>query len=843
MPANRIAHPRGLSGWITASPLLGGGNGHATPLPPGAGEPAVVAAVEGVPERARGWWALGGLGYRVVLTPFLMAGAVAAWGSAASPYVWALAVLLVVDVALLAGLAAGRLRRLLRSNLFFAADILVAVALNLWMSASVPQGSFAVGGRDTFWWYGIGTVGLWTGLRGARTGLAMVVGAGLLQLVMVRLNGATLGLVGWMQFLWRYLWMWTGLGVAVVVMRLARLGGNQAVRAGLRAGQATQRADMLRELHDTVLQTLEGLALRIGNGSQSPEVRLREARAIAAAQAEELRKVLSEDRAAAPAALELRLQRLAGQLQRDGLRIELVTALGPAPELPGEVLDAMEGAVREALTNVVKHAGVGRVVVQAAAAGDGIEVTVRDQGRGFDPATVTDGYGMVGSIRARMAQVGGTAEVWSAPGKGTRVRLRVAAVPRPAWSWVASRWAGVLTARFARQRAPGWGSSAAADPGALAAQTFGWFALAVLGYRIAVIPLTAVNTLANLPSQIPLGPLAVVLGVLLVANLALLAGGGSDRPGGLLESTALLLVDTVVAVAVSLWVSVAMPDGSFYLMGHDVFMPYVLAVVVLWTTLRGLRTGVVLLAGVAVLELVMGLVNGIPLDAVGWSEFLNRFATACLAVALPLVVMDAARRGGRLQAAEGLHAGRATERARLLRDTHERALHTLETIVARADAVDDSPMVRAREVQALARGQAAELRAILQADRGHALGGLAAGLRALAGQSRRDGLAVELVSSQLSKEPGSAAGAALLAATHEALLWVTAAEARRVVIRASSRPDGVQVTVRGHGDGNRPQGPAKPSDRIGQELRRVGGKVETWSAPGRGARVTLWAPA
>jgi nitrate/nitrite-specific signal transduction histidine kinase len=102
-------------------------------------------------------------------------------------------------------------------------------------------------------------------------------------------------------------------------------------------------------------------------------------------------------------------------------------------------------------------------------------------------------------------------------------------------------------------------------------------------------------------------------------------------------------------------------------------------------------------------------------------------------------------------------------------------------------------------------------------------------------------LAVELVSSQLSAEPGSATGAALLAATHEALRWVAAAKARRVVIRAISRPDGVQVTVRGHGDG--PESNGRPSDHIGQELRRVGGRVETWSAPGRGTRVTLWAPA
>jgi signal transduction histidine kinase len=842
MPANRSAHLSGLSGWITASLLLVGRHGHATTSPPDAGDPAARTAVEGVPERALGWWALGGLGYRVVLTPFLIANVVAVWGSAASRYVWALAVLLAVDVGLLAGLAAGRLRWLLRSNLFLAADVLVAVALNLWMSASVPHGSLDDGGRDTFWWYAIGTVGLWTGLRGARTGVAMVAGAGLLELAMVRANGATLGLEGWMQFLWRYVWMWTALGLALLVMRLARLGAGLAVVAGLRAGRAAQRADMLRQLHDTVLQTLEGLALRTSSGRQPLQERLGEARAIAVAQAQELREVLSEDRAAAGDALEVRLRALAGQFQRHGLRVDLLTAMGSGPDPPGEVLDAVEGAVREALTNVAKHAGVTRAAIHAATTGDGMEVTVRDHGRGFDPATVTGGYGLAGSIRARMAQVGGTAEVWSAPGRGTRARLRVAMGTRPAWSRLATRWAGMLSVRFAGRRAAGWGAPSATNPGALAAQTFGWFALAVLVYRVAVIPITGVNILANLPGEVPLGALAVVLGGLLAANLALLAGAVSGRPSGLLESNALLGTDVVVAVAVSLWVAAAMPHGNFYLMGHDAFMPYLLSVVVLWTTLRGARTGLVLLAGAAVLELAMGLVNGVGLAAVGWPEFANRLATSCLAVALPLVVMTAARRGGRLQAAEGLRAGRETERARLLRDTHERALQSLETIVARADA-SDPPAVRVREVQSLARGQATELRAILQANGEHPHDGLVAGLRALATRSRRDGLAVELVTNQLGKDPGPSASAALLDATREALGCAVSGEARRVVIRAITRPDGVEVTVRGHGDGGHPDGRGTVSDPIGEGVLRAGGRVEIWSAPGRGTRVTLWAPA
>jgi signal transduction histidine kinase len=841
MPVNRSAHLSGLSGWFTARPQLGGRNGHASSLPSAVDDPAVAGA-EDVPERALGWWALGGLGYRVVLTPFLIANTVAVWGSAASRYVWALAVLLAVDVGLLAGLAAGRLRWLLRSNLFLAADVLVAVALNLWMSASVPHGSLNDGGRDIFWWYAVGTVGLWTGLRGARTGVAMVAGAGLLELAMVRANGATLGLEGWMQFLWRYVWMWTALGLALLVMRLARLGAGLAVTAGLWAGRAAQRADMLGQMHDTVLQTLEGLALRTSSDLQPPDERLEEAKAIAVAQAQELREVLSEDRAAAGDALEVRLRALARQFQRHGLRVDLLTTMGSGLDPPEKVLDAVEGAIREALTNVVKHAGVTSAVVQAVTTGDLMEVMVRDHGRGFDPATVTGGYGLAASIRARLAQVGGTAEVLSAPGKGTRVRLRVAVGARPVWSRLATRWAAMLSVRFAGQRVAGWGGSAT-NPGALAAHTFGWFALAVLGYRIAVIPITGVSVLANLPGEVPLdAPLAVVLGGLLAANLVLLAGGVSGRPSGLLESNALLGTDVVVAVAVSLWVSAVMPRGHFYLMGHDAFMPYLLSVVVLWTTLRGARTGLVLLAGVAVLELVMGVVNGVGLAAVAWPEFANRFATSCLAVALPLVVMAAARRGGRLQAAEGLRAGRATERARLLADTFERALHTLDAIAARADA-DDPPAVRVREVQALARGQAAELRAILQADGEHPHDGLVAGLLALASQSRRDGLAVVLVTNQLSKDPGPSASAVLLEATGEALGCAVSREAHRVVIRAVTRPDGVEVTVRGHDDGGHSDGPGMVSDRMGEGVRRAGGRVEVWCAPGRGTRVTLWAPA
>jgi hypothetical protein len=178
-----------------------------------------------------------------VLTPVILTNVVAAQGRGAAPYVWALGAVWAADLLLLGGVALGRLRWLLRSNIFLTAEIVIAVLLNLWMSAAMPHGTLASGGHDTFWWYSISTVALWTGLRGARTGAAMVVGAAVLQLGMIRVNGSTMDPAGWMQFLFRYAWMCLAFGLAVLMMRLARQGTRMAVAAGLRRLAAQSRRD------------------------------------------------------------------------------------------------------------------------------------------------------------------------------------------------------------------------------------------------------------------------------------------------------------------------------------------------------------------------------------------------------------------------------------------------------------------------------------------------------------------------------------------------------------------------------------------------------------------------
>ena len=78
----------------------------------------------------------------------------------------------------------------------------------------------------------------------------------------------------------------------------------------------------------------------------------------------------------------------------------------------------------EALTNAGKHGGAVHVVVYVEEDDDGgLFCSVKDDGAGFDPDAVTEGTGIARSIRARVDEAGGRAEVSSQRGEGAEVRL------------------------------------------------------------------------------------------------------------------------------------------------------------------------------------------------------------------------------------------------------------------------------------------------------------------------------------------------------------------------------------------------------------------------------------
>jgi signal transduction histidine kinase len=89
--------------------------------------------------------------------------------------------------------------------------------------------------------------------------------------------------------------------------------------------------------------------------------------------------------------------------------------------------------VRELLMNVVKHAKAKKVKVSIRRASRQIQVSVEDNGVGFDPAesaakaVKTGAFGLF-SIRERLEELGGALEIESEPGRGTRVTMRAPVV-------------------------------------------------------------------------------------------------------------------------------------------------------------------------------------------------------------------------------------------------------------------------------------------------------------------------------------------------------------------------------------------------------------------------------
>ena len=116
-----------------------------------------------------------------------------------------------------------------------------------------------------------------------------------------------------------------------------------------------------------------------------------------------------------------------------------------APAVPGDVARALTDAALEAARNARRHGGGAgavpdiTVVVGPTPGGDGLQVTVIDDGVGFDPSLVpAQRMGLAVSVRERVQRVGGTVDLVTATGSGTTVRL--AWRPGAVGATAADRW-------------------------------------------------------------------------------------------------------------------------------------------------------------------------------------------------------------------------------------------------------------------------------------------------------------------------------------------------------------------------------------------------------------------
>jgi len=216
------------------------------------------------------------------------------------------------------------------------------------------------------------------------------------------------------------------LGVAILAatLGLALLFGPWAI--GLVEAVGLERRARIREeergeiaahLHDSVLQSL-ALIQRAGDDPQRMA-------AIARRQERELRRWLFEGRSDEDAStLSGALDAAVSALEdAHGITIELVR-VGDAPLT--RALAALVAAVREAVGNAARHAGVTTVSVFVEAAEDEVVAFVRDRGRGFDPdAVAEDRSGIRHSIRGRLERRGGRAVLTTEPGDGCEWELAV----------------------------------------------------------------------------------------------------------------------------------------------------------------------------------------------------------------------------------------------------------------------------------------------------------------------------------------------------------------------------------------------------------------------------------
>ena len=103
--------------------------------------------------------------------------------------------------------------------------------------------------------------------------------------------------------------------------------------------------------------------------------------------------------------------------------------LDVARNLPGVPVDSQTRhnlflAVKEALHNAAKHSGATEVMVRVHYLEDRLRVSVEDNGRGFDPASITPGDGLA-NIHERLQAIHGEAEFLGGPGSGTKVVLGI----------------------------------------------------------------------------------------------------------------------------------------------------------------------------------------------------------------------------------------------------------------------------------------------------------------------------------------------------------------------------------------------------------------------------------
>jgi two-component system NarL family sensor kinase len=208
----------------------------------------------------------------------------------------------------------------------------------------------------------------------------------------------------------------------------------QLYARSVQLGAAEERNRLAREIHDTLAQGLAAIALQLetadallDSDSRRAQHAVRQALTLTRANLDEARRSV----------MDLRATPLEGRTLADALAalvkdydaqypikatFESVGAMHP---LPMRIEAALYRVAQEALTNVIRHADARHVAVELTVVPDRVELTVEDDGLGFDTEVMPPGrFGLIG-MNERAKLLGGTMELCSCVDEGTSLTVTV----------------------------------------------------------------------------------------------------------------------------------------------------------------------------------------------------------------------------------------------------------------------------------------------------------------------------------------------------------------------------------------------------------------------------------
>ncbi len=198
--------------------------------------------------------------------------------------------------------------------------------------------------------------------------------------------------------------------------------------------QESERRGIARELHDSAGQALTAIRIHVQlmgdllDGSEGPEAKTtqlaRRTLGMVDDTVEEIRRAVNQLGPAVldDVGLEAAVRRAGDDLQ-EATEVEVECVYDVSAELDASVETTTYRIVQESLTNVARHAEATSVEISIVADDDAIRLRVTDDGQGFDVGGVGPRRrGLVG-MRERVELLGGTLQLQSAPGEGTRVEV------------------------------------------------------------------------------------------------------------------------------------------------------------------------------------------------------------------------------------------------------------------------------------------------------------------------------------------------------------------------------------------------------------------------------------